>query len=194
MRGVWSSGLESVLKWEIFPSHLKHISEEDDGILPQTHSLPNIEYHELIRLESRYIATVHNKNPILDLQVLRNLTSHLAENGLDWSVNTCLVALVCAIGAISQRYNVLGETPRSVVASDGGMTYYGSDEEPEIAMRFWSVAAKRLGFIIGQNSLEAVQCLCLTGYVTWNYLSVEYEFNDRRTHPGTKIKLTSFSI
>ena len=30
-------------------------------------------------------------------------------------------------------------------------------------MQFWSLAVKRLGFAVGQNDIEAVQCLCLAG-------------------------------
>jgi hypothetical protein len=123
---------------------------------PPTTQLPNLEYSELTRLESKYVAFVHTKNPILVLQKLHASISRLAENGLDWSTETCLVSLVCALGALSQPYSLSVGTPNLSPRPS-------FDDETKLATQYWSVAAKRLGFVVGHNSLEAVQCLCLAG-------------------------------
>jgi hypothetical protein len=169
------AGLDSVLKWEIFPHPIPYmtLSEGSESNGPPSHSLPSMEYSELRRLEAKYVSYVHTKNPIMDLGVLHQLISQQAENGLDWSTRTCLICLVCALGALSRKYSpdkvgtafspqtfhsqsLSPGTPSSIAAFEG---------ESQLAAQYWSVAAKRLGFVIGQNSLEAVQCLCLTGSV-----------------------------
>jgi hypothetical protein len=153
------AGLDSVLKWKVFPQPTPHLALPGTEASPPATQLPNLEYSELARLEAKYIAYVHMKNPILDLEKLHDLISQLTENGLDWSTETCLVSLVCALGALSQEY-----TPQNSKDAnskfDSGPSF---DDETKLASQYWSVAAKRLGFVVGQNSLEAVQCLCLTG-------------------------------
>jgi hypothetical protein len=157
-------GLESVLKWNIFSSRrtFQILSVDNEPHTPpHIHTLPSIEYSELVRLEKRYIEAVHTKNPILDLHKLHQMIGQVAENGLDWSTGTCLVALVCAIGASSQQY--VGPH-RDDAQDSSNAENERRNADLQLADQFWSVAAKRLGFAIGQNNLEAVQCLCLTGY------------------------------
>jgi hypothetical protein len=86
---------------------------------------------------------------------------HLSENGLDWSTSTCLVALVCAIGTITQRYTPPGASPIS--QDDNGY-------DIGLSKQFWSLAEKRLGFAMSQNDIRAVQCLCLAGIWHMNYM------------------------
>ncbi|KAG4431370.1 hypothetical protein IFR05_013151 [Cadophora sp. M221] len=68
-----------------------------------------------------------------------------------------MVALVCALGAYSESY-VLDQNAQSHTPVRSS-----NEHEAAVAYRYWNVAVKRLGLAIGQNSLEAVQCLCLTG-------------------------------
>ena len=129
-----------------------------------THQLPCLEYSDLARLELKYIDAVHIKNPVLDLPKLHEMILHVSENGLDWSTKTCLVAMVCAIGAIAGRYKETSQT-RDIRSSSGSEFQPSgiAESEPELASRHWNVAAKRLGYAIGQDDIEAVQCLCLAG-------------------------------
>lgn len=155
-------GLDSILKWNIFPqpAPVVLLSAAIDSTPPPT-QLPSLEYPALSRLERKYITYVHTKNPILNLKYLHGCVSRLAENGLDWSIETCLVSLVCALGALSEEY-----TPRKAngenMTPGGSLTFPSLDEQ--LALQHWGVAEKRLGYVVGQNSIEAVQCLCLTGY------------------------------
>lgn len=156
---ICPTNLRSVLKWRVFPQPCPYsiAMVDDDVSYPQPDALPSFELGELSRLEAKYIACVHTKNPILDLATLHDLISQVAENGLDWSARTCVVSLVCALGAISEEYTH-AYTPDKI--SVGSLP----DTEKDIAFKYWNVAMKRLGFVIGQSNLESVQCLCLTGY------------------------------
>jgi hypothetical protein len=157
-----TAGPDSILEWTIFhrkPPFSIFPSSVEDGVA-QSHSLPNTEAKELLRLESKFIAHIHTKNPILDLHTLRSLINDLGENGLDWSSRTCLVALVCALGSISQRYD-----PDRQPYNGDSLEEIHFREESKLASQWWGVAAKRLGFIIGKCNIEAIQCLCLTGSV-----------------------------
>lgn len=103
------------------------------------------------------------KNPILDLTDLHRKVMHVAENGLDWTTRSCLVALVCAIGAVTQEYQAESQSLEYTLSPGTPLPLFHSGSEPELSMQYWSLAAKRLGFAIGQNDIEAVQCLLLAG-------------------------------
>lgn len=157
---ICPTNLRSVLNWRVFPQPCPYSIAlvEDDISYPQLSSLPSLELCALSRLEAKYIACIHTKNPILDLVTLHDLISQVAENGLDWSARTCLVSLVCALGAISEEYTY-AYTPETTSGSSL------PHNEADIAFQYWNIAMKRLGFVIGQSNIESVQCLCLTGYV-----------------------------
>jgi len=151
-------GLDSVLKWNVFPQPIpfSDLCTTAGPNFLHSHALPSAELAEMERLEGKYVAYVHIKNPILDLTKTHHLILRTAENGLDWSTDTCLVALICALGAISRPYSVDRKFRDDDALSDG---------DEKIAYQYWSVAAKRLGLVIGQNDLVTVQCLCLAGSV-----------------------------
>lgn len=158
-------GLETVLNWEPLSAFEIPRFTFGDHIHPPppSNQIPNIEYQELSRLEAKYVVGVHLKNPILDLSDLHRKILMISENGLDWSTQTCLVTLVCAIGALTQRYldpgNVCVTTPSPGIVRSS----IGYEGDTELSIQFWGIAARRLGFAISQNNVEAVQCLCLAG-------------------------------
>lgn len=160
-----SQGVESILAWEPLAPYRPSSCTFGDTFTSQVPSnqLPNIDHRELSRLEGKYIVGVHLKNPILDLADLHDKILQVSENGLDWSTRTCLVTLVCAIGALTQRYqdpdNISITTPSPGITRSS----IGYESEAELSMQFWGIAARRLGFAISQNDVEAVQCLCLAG-------------------------------
>lgn len=137
----WSS-LSDINFPDLFPD-----DEEPEDEL--SHAIPSLDYVELSRLVSKYSAGVHMYNPILDLSRVRRLVSQISENGLDWSASTCLVMLVCAVGAITEL--------------DSPDTDGPPKDETRLAMQYWSVAAKRIGCVMAQHSIESIQCLCLAG-------------------------------
>ncbi|KAH8658179.1 hypothetical protein BX600DRAFT_63778 [Xylariales sp. PMI_506] len=152
---LWE-GLQSILQWPVFPPDFQLLPIYDDKViqLPLSQTLPPQEYSELLRFETRYIEAVHTKNPMLDLRELRCKITQVSENGLDWSTSTCLVTLVCAIGALCNPHGF------DESSSDSQKM---RNRDTEIAAMYWSVASKRIGLVVGENSLEAAQCLCLAG-------------------------------
>ena len=158
-------GVESILGWSVFDTKLTSgglLGDINKMIIP-FHAVPSIEYQELTRLEAKYILGIHLKNPVVDLTELHQLILEVSENGLDWSTKTCLVALVCAIGAITQLYPNDVTSPAFAPTPRSRQSTSNYDSEAELSIQYWGVAVKRLGLAIGQNNLEAVQCLCLAG-------------------------------
>lgn len=155
-----TAGLDTVIEWPIFPKPVpfamdpfSHASPRGEVFSPR--APPAMEFYELSRLVDLFLANVHPTNPVVDAQVLRQMLKQVAENGPDWSAATCIVALACALGAISQRpgQRTPSGTPRG----------YSVEPNRHLASRYWSVAEKRLGFAMGQPGWESVQCLCLAG-------------------------------
>ncbi|KAL3451483.1 hypothetical protein BJX65DRAFT_304067 [Aspergillus insuetus] len=152
----FSEGLDSIFTWRVFPSGLEPIPVDDGkSSIPMPDELPPVTLSELTRLQMNYRRVVHNVNPILDLDTMDHYVTHIAENGFDWTTRACLVALVCAIGAICHEKPI--ETPGSLFTADG------NQDDVDIAYRFWGVACKRLGRAMSQRTLESAQCLCLAG-------------------------------
>lgn len=151
---TFSEGLDSILQWPVFPPGINTIRVDDGKPIKMSDELPPIIFAELDRLQMNYRRVVHCMNPILNLETLDQYITHVSENGLDWTTRTCLVGLVCAIGALCQETTV--EIPSNLPA-------LGRNADVDIAYRFWSVASKRLGCALSQNTLESAQCLCLAG-------------------------------
>ncbi|XEV02890.1 hypothetical protein FSHL1_008177 [Fusarium sambucinum] len=150
----FSEGLDSILTWNVFPSGIDPILVDNGSFMAMPDELPPLGFSELKKLQKSYLSTVHSVNPILDVAILDQYVAKVSENGLDWSTQTCLVALVCAISVLCQDPHV--ETPRSQNSWD-------SEQTTDIAYRYWSVACKRLGLAMSHNTLESAQCLCLAG-------------------------------
>lgn len=140
----------SVMQWSnLADLALPDLFPDDDDPDPAlaTH-LPSMVLEDLNKLIAKYVKGVHIFNPILDLPYVRRCAEEIAEFGLTWTVDTCLVMLVCAIGAMSE-----GPGPSNEILEDNFKQ----------AWEYWSVASKRFGLIISQDNIEAIQCLSLVG-------------------------------
>lgn len=158
----WTQKIENIIQWRIFKSHIVASDIYPDADLPVTldHSMPSTDIRLLTNLESRYIHSVHLFNPILHLPTLHDLILRVAESQFDWSPETCLVALVCAIGAMTEPLET-SLTPEAPSEVEPGESRNRSD--PSLAVGYWNVASKRLGLVLDRNDITAVQCLCLAG-------------------------------
>lgn len=154
--------IESTVQWRIFQSQLvaSDIYPDANTLTTIDHSMPSTDMRLLADLKLRYIQNVHLFNPILNLPTLDDLIVRLAESQFDWSLETCLAALVCAIGAMTEP---LKESCSSPVFDEVRSPKSQHYSDPSLATRYWLVAAKRLGIALDRNDIEAVQCLCLTG-------------------------------
>lgn len=151
--------VEDIIQWRILQPHIVARDIYPDANLPAilSHSMPTTDAKMLAGLKVKYIHSVHLLNPILNLATLSDLILSLSENGFDWSLETCLTALVCAIGAITE--------PLGASQTEGEIDPYDSQprSDPDLAMKYWNVSSKRLGLVFDRNDITAVQCLCLAG-------------------------------
>ncbi|KAG5801422.1 hypothetical protein H9Q74_014031 [Fusarium xylarioides] len=153
---VRPQGVESILSWKIFAADRPNSCLFAQNTPPSlgNYPVPDTCYPQLVWLETKYIEALHTKNPIIDLDELHRMMLHVAENGFDWSTSACLVALVCANAAITDTHTELSSSLEVTPEKKA---------EIELSMQFWSVAVKRLGYASAQNTVQAVQCLCLAG-------------------------------
>ncbi|TQN70537.1 Glucose transport transcription regulator RGT1 [Colletotrichum shisoi] len=151
-----TAGLDTVLEWPIFPKPVpfaidpfSHASPRSSSEVFSTRSPPAMEFYELSRLADLFLANVRPMNPVVEPAVVRQMIKQVAENGPDWSSATCVVALTCALGAISQRpgQRTPSGTPRG----------YSVEPNRHLASRYWSVAEKRLGFSMGSPGWESAE-------------------------------------
>ncbi|KAH7142117.1 hypothetical protein EDB81DRAFT_899647, partial [Dactylonectria macrodidyma] len=162
--------VENIVQWRIFQSQIvaTDIYPDANPSVPLDHSMPSTDIRLLTELELRYIHSVHLLNPIVHLPTLHHLILRVAESGFDWSLETCLAALVCAIGAITEPLE-----PLEAMKAFGGIDFHESQcrSDPGLATGYWNIASKRLGFALDQNDIGAVQCLCLAGI--WHMHSLQ---------------------
>ena len=151
-----TQGLESVLRWSVFESlrPAACLFAEESQPNPETLPPPPLQYSELVRLKNKYVAGIHDKNPFIDLDELQAMIMNVAENGPDWSTQTCLVSLVCALGAATEPYTSPGE------ALDEPLS---EKNDVHLSRQLWAMGVKRLGLSLGRNDVASVQCLCLAG-------------------------------
>ncbi|KAM5360687.1 hypothetical protein ACJA88_014736 [Fusarium oxysporum] len=142
----FSEGLDRILTWNVFPQEIDPIPVDDGSLMAMPDELPPISFPELKRLQKCYLSTVHSVNPILDVAVLDQYVTKVSENGLDWTTQTCLVALVCAIGALCHDPHI--ETPKSHNSWD-------VDQTTDIAYSIW--------FMCNLQPLEAWRYFTMAG-------------------------------
>ncbi|KAH7329463.1 hypothetical protein B0I35DRAFT_404682 [Stachybotrys elegans] len=93
---------------------------------------------------------VHVKNPIFDERATRRTVQTTIINGIDWSPESCLSLLICALGSIATPFG-----PSYDVMP--GTTAYSN------ALSFFQAAQKRLGTLLCSDDILASQCLFLSG-------------------------------
>lgn len=119
-------------------------------------------------LVDRYFKRVNTKNPILSRRVINQYCQQYYEHGALFNLETCLVLLTCALGAISSEFNPLGQ---ALSPHDGISRDYTQRPDParvtglRLGRCYFIAAEKRLGMAMSEPSTIAVQCLCLAGYV-----------------------------
>ncbi|EEY23480.1 C6 zinc finger domain-containing protein [Verticillium alfalfae VaMs.102] len=97
-----------------------------------------------------FFSFVHVKNPILDETSTRHMVLSTIMNGVDWSPESCLALLVCALGSLSTSFGPSHDAMPGTIAYNN-------------AMAFFQAAQKRLGLLISSDELIGPQCLFLAG-------------------------------
>ncbi|KAH6663562.1 C6 zinc finger domain-containing protein [Plectosphaerella plurivora] len=163
-------GLDNVLSWPCFsggrPAHELHLQPPPSllGVSPSrsTHHLGasaspasfigavDLEPVRVKDLLNNFFSYVHVKNPIFDEAATRRVVQSTVLNGIDWSGESCLSLIICALGSIATPFGPSYETMP-------GTSAYSS------AMSFFHAAQKRIGTLLYLDDILAPQCLFLSG-------------------------------
>ncbi|KAK1477648.1 C6 zinc finger domain-containing protein [Colletotrichum cuscutae] len=150
---------EHVLSWAIFEeishgidagdmtSHVDHISITTNSPMSLIGAL-DLEPRRINDLLDSFFSYVHVKNPILDETATRKMVSHTVLEGINWSAESCLSLLICALGSLATPFGPSQETMLGSAAH--------SD-----AQAFFQAAQKRLGILLSSDDIIAAQCLFL---------------------------------
>ncbi|KAK6337551.1 hypothetical protein TWF730_002948 [Orbilia blumenaviensis] len=156
--------VEEVLAWPEFTSlseappsmmslfQARQSENSTDGFSPSYVS--ELEPQSAKILLDKFFTHTHVKNPVLDEVHTRQLVSRLALHGIDWSPQSCLALLVCALGSLAAP----------VVGSEEiGYGVTPTSDQYHAAQSFFQAAQKRLGICLTNSDIISTQCLFLSG-------------------------------
>jgi hypothetical protein len=110
-------------------------------------------------LIDQFFKRINIKNPILSRQVASQYCQQYYERGSLFNLETCLVLLTCALGAVSMEFD-----PLDVGQSPGSSSHSSSQlASLRLGYRYFVAAEKRLGSAMSNVNTLAIQCLCLAG-------------------------------
>ncbi|EEY21643.1 C6 zinc finger domain-containing protein [Verticillium alfalfae VaMs.102] len=111
------------------------------------------------KLVEQFHQRVNIKNPILSRRLASEYCQKFHENGLLFNLDTCLVLLMCALGAISMDYGSINTSQ-----SPGNNPSSAPDlANLRLGHSYFTAAEKRLGAAISTLNTLSIQCLCLAG-------------------------------
>lgn len=176
-------GTDSILQWPVFKDALSSLrqysfldfrgtkalthlndafnrEESRSDLLNKQHSTIHIstERADIEQLVEQFFTRVHVKNPILTRRLVEQYCLQYYENGALFNLETCLVLIVCALGAVATEF--LPSRSSSDISSENVARL----ESLRMGNCYFSAAEKRLGAAISCCNTLAVQCLCLAGY------------------------------
>ncbi|KAK6514863.1 hypothetical protein TWF506_007225 [Arthrobotrys conoides] len=156
--------VEEVLAWPEFttqletPPSMMHFFQTrqpdtlTDGFSPS--HVSELEPQGAKVLLDRFFTHTHVKNPVLDEVHTRQLVSRLTLHGIDWSPQSCLALLVCALGSLAAP--IAGNEDIGYDVTPGSHQY-------QTAQSFFHAAQKRLGICLTNSDIISTQCLFLSG-------------------------------
>lgn len=155
------TSIPSILNWKIFHAvtlspRLKRGWIEDVSGRSNGKESASVSILNLKELSSYFVSHYLAVFPIVDPAYLKEAIFEVDENGIGWTVNTCFVLLVAALGDL---------------CSDIGVPTSRLSHITRAGFRYWNMAKKRLSWALEEDSLQAAQCLCLSGWVVllfWN--------------------------
>lgn len=175
-------GTDRILQWPVFQNSLsslrqfsfldfngaKALTHLDDAFnIEQSPSDLSIKQHgsiyisteraDIEQLVEQFFARVHVKNPILTRRLVEQNCLQYYENGAMFNLETCLVLLICALGAVATEF--LPGGPSSDIPSEN----IARLESLRMGNCYFSAAEKRLAAAMSSYNTLAVQCLCLAG-------------------------------
>ncbi|SPO00322.1 uncharacterized protein DNG_03167 [Cephalotrichum gorgonifer] len=160
LRSILPEKLESLLQWPAFSKYTPPQAMMQSPRIPSNSSPPtdttlgrllDMNMHEINGLLDSFFIHVHCKNPIFDEISTRRLVITVILEGIDWSANSCLALIICALGKISTPFG-----PNSIDTSPGSPAYNESQ-------CLFHAAQRRIGVLLCETDIIGTQCLFLSG-------------------------------
>ncbi|KAL4758538.1 transcription factor domain-containing protein [Aspergillus foveolatus] len=160
--------IETVLSWSVFNGRYDAGPSLNDLVLSQTtlsqepflaNNDPRLERLDLdlktcTRLLHTFLEEVHIANPILDVPLVTDYLYQACVHGIGWDAPSCLVLLICAIGAISESFQEHHEA--SSMTSRRSPSFH-------LGRRYFEAAQMRLGVVFRTNGVLETQCFFYSG-------------------------------
>lgn len=173
------SSTDKLLQWPIFDKLLSSLprfkfidsnNEEAftylDDVVHQTEASSSIygsgsvnistDKSDIQQLVDLFFQRVNIKNPILDRQMVEGYCHQYYEDGPQFNLETGLVLLICALGAVADDFNPL-DMDQSPVNSSSRVSNL------KLGHCYYAAAEKRLGAAFLRVDTLSIQCLCLAG-------------------------------
>ncbi|KAH8121208.1 glycoside hydrolase superfamily [Trichoderma asperelloides] len=160
---------ECIMKWDVLSDLSREIneigvSESEPATTPGQYSLQSLlspktdlatelDLQRVNHLLDNFFNYAHVKNPVLDEQATRRMVQSIILNGIDWSLESCLTLLICALGCIARPFGPTLETMP-------GTSAYASAET------LFHAAQRRIGIAFSSEDIISTQCLFLSA---WRY-------------------------
>lgn len=176
LRSILPEKLDSLLQWSIFPGLAEPQFPVYSPSGPMNLSTPksnalgallDIESHAINTLLDNFFIHVHCKNPIFEEPAIRRLVTTTILEGIDWSPNSCLSLLICALGSIATPLGPsLGTRPDTAAYAD--------------SQSYFHAAQRRIGLLLCSPDIIGAQCLFLSGvymmctfqpFLAWRFFS-----------------------
>ena len=174
LRSILPEKMESLLLWSVLSRDMStHTTLQNDppqpspSYSPGRTSLSDIDTQGVKVLLDNFFDHIHCKNPILEEAAARRVVLNVIMEGIDWSPDSCLTLLICALGKIA--------TPLDA-------TYHlRADSTPYLeAQALFQAAQKRIGTLMASSDIISAQCFFLSGvflmstfrpFEAWRYFS-----------------------
>jgi hypothetical protein len=155
------SKLDGVLAWSVFRRTWPSCGLASDENWKEN---PGEDVHldpvSVRTLRELYLERFHPSYPIINIDILDKAIHSTFEGaqGCRWGSESCLMLLVCALGAVADDY-------RDHFYNRGSATDLQRSRVERITMAegYWFMAQRRLGCVLSEESELAGQCLALAG-------------------------------
>ncbi|KAL4865304.1 hypothetical protein BDV12DRAFT_211099 [Aspergillus spectabilis] len=160
--------IETILSWSVFKGKFESNTNlralvMSSAPLSQEPFLANtdprlerldLDLRTCTRLLHTFFEQVHIANPILDVPLVTDYLYQACVHGLGWDAPSCLVLLICALGAISESFQEHHEAS-SMTARRSPSFHLGQ--------RYFEAAQMRLGVVLRTHGVLEAQCFFYSG-------------------------------
>ncbi|KAL4734416.1 hypothetical protein BDV11DRAFT_212811 [Aspergillus similis] len=160
--------IETILSWSVFDGRYSGGPSLNDLVSSPTtlkqepflaNTDPRLERLDLdletcTRLLHTFLEEVHIANPILDVPLITDYLYQACVHGIGWDAPSCLVLLICALGAISESFQEHHEAS-SMTARRSPSFHLGQ--------RYFEAAQMRLGVVLRTHGVLETQCFFYSG-------------------------------